>query len=131
LSGEGRTRRQLMPTLAQSLLRHAWPGNTRELRNLAQALSSLQDPYGHSSLPDETRQRLAVVLPAEPSSKPGKLPRLPPSRTDLEAMVARRISQRQTAENLGLHRRTLIRLLNRFRIPHPWGNEGPAEESTS
>jgi DNA-binding NtrC family response regulator len=96
------------PTVMEAIERHPFPGNVRELMHLAETLFVLadEDGIGATALPVE------LLLKGEP----GALQQLPLKRAvrEFERQVIQRAlkqfrgNQSKTAEQLGIHRNTLM-----------------------
>jgi len=108
-------RPRLDPAAARLLLVHSWPGNARELENKI-----------HSALLGSTD---GVIRPCNLDLSVGtELQRIQSLREALEACTRNHVlraftfsdgSCQKTADLLGIHRRTLLRLLEKHRIDEP------------
>jgi DNA-binding NtrC family response regulator len=143
-----RSRRQDLPLLIDDLLRRLgerhdrgpvavdpeaqalllacdWPGNVRELHNVLERALVLasQDVIGPEHLPAEIRQHdmtRAAPVEGEPAEAPVLLPLADVERLHvLRVLRAMEGSRERTARALGISRRTLTRMLQRWRPDLP------------
>ncbi|CAH0354690.1 sigma-54-dependent Fis family transcriptional regulator [Aquabacterium sp. CECT 9606] len=120
------------PGLMQSLARHPWPGNIRQLHSLLRTACALLDPGDHaldwSHLPDDMAKELqqATPLPLAPHGSSPSLGTIPasgiltPAEPNLRKLTAQTIRQviaasegnmSLAARQLGISRNTLYRKL--------------------
>ncbi|BCN39023.1 sigma-54-dependent Fis family transcriptional regulator [Alicycliphilus denitrificans] len=112
----------------QLLLRHDWPGNIRQLKNVlrtAMALSS-GEAVGPEHLPAEIRGGQPAMLPPERMLSLGgvdaetAVPGAPGGRDALlQALKAHQWNVTETARSLGLCRATVYRHMQRWEIVSP------------
>jgi DNA-binding NtrC family response regulator len=110
---KGRSR--LSTSVAESLQRYAWPGNTRELRNALERAALLSQ--GELILPDHLPARVRQA-PAEPSrAGTAEARRLEEIEREavLDALRKHAFNRSETARALGISRRALLYKLQRFR----------------
>ena len=110
--------KKLLSTEAlDALLRHTWPGNVRELRNTIERLvvSSRGSLIEAFDLPDS----LSAAPPAPHDQPFADLPTLDAleRRYLLHVLDAAKGNRTRAAEILGVDRRTLYRMAERFGIP--------------
>ena len=109
-------RKMLSTSALDALLRHTWPGNVRELRNTIERLVV----SSHGSL-IEAFELTETVTPALPASRDQPFSDLP-TLDDLErryllhVLEAANGNRTRAAEILGVDRRTLYRMAERFGI---------------
>ena len=116
------------PEAQSLLLAYDWPGNVRELHNVLERALVLasQDVIGPEHLPVEIRQQGAVRAAAVASDGAGQdepaalLPLADVERQHvLRVLRAMEGSRERTARVLGISRRTLTRMLQRWRPDLP------------
>ncbi|MEK6748534.1 MAG: sigma 54-interacting transcriptional regulator [Pseudomonadota bacterium] len=114
----------IAPSVLNFLLRYAYPGNVRELRNIIERAILLADTGGHL-LPEHFDEELALPPQAQSTVAPPGMDgqvKLKPLLESYESVVIRtqlerhRWNQTQTAEALGVSRRTLIDKMIRYNI---------------
>ena len=118
----------LAPEAMAMLEAYAWPGNVRELENaIERAVAVGRHPV---LLPEDLPLQVAGGIPAA-ETRLGS----PPGLLSLEEMTRRHLvrvlgatggNKKRTAEILGIDRRTLYRMLDRFGMTKPGGS--PVEE---
>jgi two-component system response regulator HydG len=110
------------PEAQRRLLGYEWPGNIRELQNVLERAMLLaeQDVIGHEHLPSEVHPH-----PGRPIAEPTPAPEPDPLRS-LESVerdhVMRVLSacggnREETSRVLGISRRTLSRMIQRWNLP--------------
>lgn len=113
-TGAEKDRRVLSTGALDALLRHPWPGNVRELRNTIERLvvSSRGSIIEAFDLPDTMR----AVRPAPPDQPFADLPTVDEleRRYLLHVLAAAQGNRTRAAEILGIDRRTLYRVAERF-----------------
>ena len=122
-----RGRIALDPETQERLLAYRWPGNVRELQNLLERalVFATQDVIGPEHLPVEVRA-LDAVGPEAPASPPGPVPPAVETmalaeierRHVLRVLAAQGGNRERTARVLGISRRTLTRMLQRWGMIH-------------
>jgi DNA-binding NtrC family response regulator len=114
--GKAGRRKLLAPDALDALMRYSWPGNVRELRNMMERLVM----FGTGTLIEAADLPESVTaMRASPSDGPfADLPSLDElERRYLEHVLAAVGGNRtRAAEVLGIDRRTLYRMAERFRI---------------
>jgi DNA-binding NtrC family response regulator len=123
----GKIKLKAAPEAMQALINYDWPGNIRELANVIERAQILAegDTITTDDLPDVVVAAAPSPLPAieEPDSK-----RL----RDIERQHVRKVlnemhgNKVQTAKALGISRRALYRLIDRYKID---AGPAPAEEA--
>jgi two-component system, NtrC family, response regulator AtoC len=119
----------------RALLRHTWPGNIRELRNVIErAVALAEDQVITAAHLDLSPDATPAPEPGDACSAPLQLHGLPAdyplrsARTRLRGIDARSIlsalagcggNQTLAAARLGMARRTLCRWLDRLELPRP------------
>jgi DNA-binding NtrC family response regulator len=120
----GRGRLAVDPEAQRRLLHYDWPGNIRELQNVLERAMLLaeQDVIGPEHLPAEVRPPSRG--PAERAASTGAEPEWPMrSLEDLErehvqrVLAAVRGNRETAAQVLGISRRTLTRMIQRWNLP--------------
>jgi len=104
---------QLAPDVKASLVRHSWPGNVRQLKNVIHRLVSLSEP-------GQVITRLPFEL--EGAETPRSLPEALDAeerRRILAALEASRWNKAKAAASLGASRTTLIAKMKRLGIEPP------------
>jgi two-component system, NtrC family, response regulator AtoC len=110
----------LAPAAAERLLTYSWPGNVRELENCIERAVALtaHERLLVEDLPASIRDHRssAVVLVPEAAEDPAQLPTLEEveRRYVLKVLDAVRGNKTLAAKTLGLERRTLYRMLERY-----------------
>ncbi len=115
------------PEAQAMLLAYDWPGNVRELHNVLERALVLasQDVIGPEHLPVEIRQNEASAAVAATGTAPQEeaAPLLPLADVErhhvLRVLRAMEGSRERTARVLGISRRTLTRMLQRWRPDLP------------
>jgi DNA-binding NtrC family response regulator len=108
---------QLDPHVRQVLERYCWPGNVRELKNVLERAQVLANA-GTITLDDLPPELVEAAIESDAASMPAADPRL----EVLERAHVLRVltnfhgNKARTARTLGIHRRTLYRLLERLGI---------------
>jgi two-component system response regulator HydG len=117
------------PEAQRRLLAYDWPGNIRELQNVLERAMLLaeQDVIGPEHLPAEVRAPLggAATAPAGTSGAEGAAPEPPPLRSleevdrdhVLRVLTAMHGNRDDTSRVLGISRRTLSRMIQRWNLP--------------
>jgi DNA-binding NtrC family response regulator len=120
----GRGRVAIDPEAQLRLLGYSWPGNIRELQNVLERAMLLaeQDVIGPEHLPAEVRPASQPpAIPASPSQPDQPWPLR--SLEDLEREHVQRVlaevrgSREVAAQVLGISRRTLTRMIQRWNLP--------------
>jgi DNA-binding NtrC family response regulator len=127
------------PEAQRRLLAYDWPGNIRELQNVLERAMLLaeQDVIGPEHLPSDVRAPLGAgvgsALGAPPSQTPAPAPGAPgdgaPLRSleeierdyVLHVLTATRGNRDETSRVLGISRRTLSRMIQRWNLPRRTG----------
>jgi DNA-binding NtrC family response regulator len=112
-----KTRKLLSAETLDALMRYGWPGNVRELRNTIERLvasnrGSLIEP---SDLPDNIVAPAAPIIVEQPFADLPSLDDLE-KRYLLHVLAATNGNRTRAAEILGVDRRTLYRMAERFGI---------------
>ena len=112
----------------QLLLRHDWPGNIRQLKNVLRTAMALSggEAVGPEHLPAEIRGGQPAMLPPERMLSLGgvdaetAVPEAPGGRDALlQALKAHQWNVTETARSLGLCRATVYRHMQRWEIVSP------------
>jgi two-component system response regulator HydG len=119
------------PEAQRRLLAYAWPGNIRELQNVLERAMLLaeQDVIGPEHLPSEVRAPLGVPTSAPVLPGAGPAQDLSPLRSleevdrdhVLRVLTAMRGNRDETSRVLGISRRTLSRMIQRWNLPRRTG----------
>ncbi len=118
----GARRLHVDPAALQALVRYDWPGNVRELANVLERAQILAE--GDTITLDDLPDSLVVADAAEaPNNDPGHL-REVERRHVLDVLRQHKGNKVHAARALGISRRALYRLLNKF---HLEGDHGPGE----
>jgi DNA-binding NtrC family response regulator len=101
---------------AGALVRYAWPGNVRQLRNVLERATILAD--GQTVTLDDLPAEIAAASSEEAApSPPGDLELMAMERAHIRSVLRRcQGNKAQAARVLGIHRRKLYRLLERLGI---------------
>lgn len=106
--GRGRSV-SLNDKIKETFISHSWPGNVRELQNAVERIVVL-DSEDLNTI-DEVRQ----VLPTGCETINNKGPRLT-EELIIKALIENNNNMSKTAEKLSIHRTTLWRYINRYKI---------------
>jgi transcriptional regulator of acetoin/glycerol metabolism len=118
----------------ECLLLYAWPENLRELRGLVRTLAISGEaafPWATDQLPAKLRRHRSVLRgPEIPSPGDERTPPRPePTRAEIEDALARTNGRMRTAATLlGVDRRKLYRLCERFGIAIDAHREGAPDD---
>ena len=95
-------------------MQHPWPGNLRELSDVADALLSAQDSFGHLRSDDLLRAISRSQLPKSPRSPAVRMIKLDTVIQEHICAVLRGCHGKKlrAAETLGISRSTLYRMLD-------------------
>ncbi len=112
---------------ADLLVRHTWPGNIRELRNVIERAVLLCGPEvtaEHLPLEVVEAPSLAMLRPPGAPSSPRSTAGLPPQAESERERIVRLLgetggNQTHVARTLGIARSTLISKLQQYQIPRP------------
>jgi DNA-binding NtrC family response regulator len=116
----GPVRYQVEPEALQALVRYDWPGNVRELANVLERAQILAE--GHVITPDDLPEDLTA------RSSAGWAEQDEGSTQDLRALQRRHVlavlreargNKVQAAKALGISRRALYRLLEKYQVHRP------------
>jgi DNA-binding NtrC family response regulator len=124
----GKTRLKVGPEAMSALVNYDWPGNIRELANVIERAQILAE--GDSITPDDLPETVTLAAPGfalAPSAEPD--PRLLDEverRHVLRMLREMNGNKVQTAKALGISRRALYRLIDRYRL-----DEKPAAAETA
>ena len=124
---------RLAPAAKAVLLKHDWPGNLRELRNVIEYASSVargpeiqvQDLPSYLSAEAAATNGSAAVSPAPtPTVQPAAQPAPPTSTGDERSLLLAALRRRSwnislTAADMGVSRMTLYRQMKRWSIVNP------------
>jgi DNA-binding NtrC family response regulator len=110
------------PEAQRRLLGYEWPGNIRELQNVLERAMLLaeQDVIGHEHLPSEVHQHAASpVAEAPPLPTPDPLRSLEEVEREhvMRVLAACGGNREETSRVLGISRRTLSRMIQRWNLP--------------
>jgi two-component system response regulator AtoC len=119
------------PRLAEdvlvALVRHSWPGNARELRNLMERAVLLADDDRLTMAHVDLGGATSTPTP-RPTHVPAAMASSAPLAAEHDAMERQRIldalatcngNQTRAAELLGMPRRTLVKRLGQYGVPRP------------
>ena len=119
------------PEAQRRMLAYDWPGNIRELQNVLERAMLLaeQDVIGPEHLPAELRSPRASAEPgpaateAGPGGAPASLPTLEEVERGhvLRVLTATGGNRDETSHILGISRRTLTRMIQRWNLPRRSG----------
>lgn len=112
----GRVRYQIEPAALELLMHYDWPGNVRELANVLERAQILaeQPVITVQDLPEALRRR---GLPRDPKPAMGSLNLRELERQAVQAALAQsRGNKVQAAHLLGVSRRTLYRLIEKYHL---------------
>ncbi len=113
----GKTITGIAPETMRLLEAYAWPGNVRELENVVERAVAMS---GHSVLlPHDLPSHIAPESPASSAEDTASLPSLDEltRRHLVRVLAATGGNKKRTAEILGVDRRTLYRMLERYAMP--------------
>jgi DNA-binding NtrC family response regulator len=127
----GKIKLKVGPEAMAALMNYDWPGNIRELANVIERAQILAegDTITPDDLPDAVVAAAPSPLPAVEEPDSNKL-------RDIERQHVRRVlgdmhgNKVQTAKALGISRRALYRLIDRYKID-AGGETAPAEQAES
>jgi DNA-binding NtrC family response regulator len=125
----GRQRAKVNPEAMDALVRYDWPGNVRELANVIERAQILAEE--HVVTLDDLPDSLATV--SMPSAAPGANPlhlREVERRHVLEILQREKGNKVHAAKTLGISRRALYRLIDKYRLETHRGGGAPAGEKT-
>ena len=110
------------PEAQRRLLGYEWPGNIRELQNVLERAMLLaeQDVIGHEHLPSEVHQHAASpAAAAPPLANPDPLRSLEEVEREhvMRVLAACGGNREETSRILGISRRTLSRMIQRWNLP--------------
>ena len=110
------------PEAQRRLLGYEWPGNIRELQNVLERAMLLaeQDVIGHEHLPSEVHHHAASpVAEARPLPNPDPLRSLEEVDREhvMRVLAACGGNREETSRILGISRRTLSRMIQRWNLP--------------
>jgi two-component system, NtrC family, response regulator HydG len=110
------------PEAQRRLLGYEWPGNIRELQNVLERAMLLaeQDVIGHEHLPSEVHQHAASpVVEASRPPNPDPLRSLEEVEREhvMRVLAACGGNREETSRVLGISRRTLSRMIQRWNLP--------------
>jgi DNA-binding NtrC family response regulator len=119
------------PEAQRRMLAYDWPGNIRELQNVLERAMLLaeQDVIGPEHLPAEVRSPRASAEPGHLASEgptagaPASLPTLEEVERAhvLRVLTATGGNRDETSRILGISRRTLTRMIQRWNLPRRSG----------
>jgi DNA-binding NtrC family response regulator len=110
----GPTRSRIAPEALHILQRHDWPGNVRELANVIERAQILAE--GHVITPDDLPESLTSgAEPVEQGGDPRSL-RAVERRHVAEVLEQEKGNKVQAARILGISRRALYRLIEKYRL---------------
>jgi DNA-binding NtrC family response regulator len=109
----GPRRLNVEPAALQALCRYDWPGNVRELANVLERAQILAET-GTITL-DDLPESLVVEAPESASNDPGHLREVERKHV-LDVLRQHRGNKVHAARALGISRRALYRLLNKFHL---------------
>lgn len=124
----------------EAMNRYSWPGNVRELINIIQRASILADNNeitiddlprevtGGNSQPGSTTTNSALGWEADSTPAGDRLDDIAKAHV-LEVLAKNQGNKARTARTLGIHRRKLYRLLERFQVRDDTDAPQPAGES--
>jgi DNA-binding NtrC family response regulator len=118
----GSLRRHLAPDALKALCGYQWPGNIRELANVLERAQILAE--GDTITLDDLPDTVVVAVPATPSSDPSHLDEVE-RRHVLEVLRQQHGNKVHAARALGISRRALYRLLNKYNLEATTGETAP------
>jgi DNA-binding NtrC family response regulator len=118
----GPNRRHLAPEALKALCKYEWPGNIRELANVLERAQILAE--GDTITLDDLPDTVAVAAPAAPSTDPTHLDEVE-RRHVLEVLRQHHGNKVHAARALGISRRALYRLLNKYNLEADLGETAP------
>jgi DNA-binding NtrC family response regulator len=121
----GRHVRNFAPGAVEALMKYAWPGNIRELRNVVEGAFALSkgDEIGLADLPAKIAPRAGVAGGPAARDDEGEVPALEEALRDLElrlilrALRVARGNKSQAADLLRVSRKRIYRKLEEYGIP--------------
>jgi DNA-binding NtrC family response regulator len=109
------------PEAQRRLLGYEWPGNIRELQNVLERAMLLaeQDVIGHEHLPPEVHPHAASPIAVAPVPDSDPLRSLEAVERDhvMRVLAACGGNREETSRVLGISRRTLSRMIQRWNLP--------------
>jgi two-component system, NtrC family, response regulator HydG len=109
------------PEAQRRLLGYEWPGNIRELQNVLERAMLLaeQDVIGHEHLPPEVHPHAASPVAVAPVPDSDPLRSLEAVERDhvMRVLAACGGNREETSRVLGISRRTLSRMIQRWNLP--------------
>jgi DNA-binding NtrC family response regulator len=109
----GPRRLRVDPVALQALVRYDWPGNVRELANVLERAQILAE--GDTITLDDLPDSLVVDAPEAPHQEPGHLREVERKHV-LDVLRQHKGNKVHAARALGISRRALYRLLNKFHL---------------
>ncbi|HMF14714.1 MAG TPA: sigma 54-interacting transcriptional regulator, partial [Gemmataceae bacterium] len=125
----GPQRTRVSPEARDALVRYGWPGNVRELANVLERAQILAED--HVITLDDLPDNIATV--SMPSAAPGANPlhlREVERRHVLEIMQREKGNKVHAAKALGISRRALYRLIEKYHLETQRGAGGSAAEAS-
>jgi transcriptional regulator with PAS, ATPase and Fis domain len=118
----------IQPDALAAMERYSWPGNVRQLQNAIQRAKIMADDgvIRQSDLPPEVLASGSVVAPTPIASARELTARLEPADL-LEALRRERGNKARAAKALGINRRSMYRLLEKYGIQSHDSPDEPPE----